>query len=435
MLKPAHAGSFRQDFMASLVVFVIAVPLSLGIALASGMPPMAALVSAIVGGLLTGALSGAPLVVSGPAAGLSAMVLGFVHQFGIEAVYKIAIIAGTLQLIFGALRLGRFIGLIPKAILEGVLSAIGLTILLGQLHILMGQSIPGGAIKNLFALPQSFTKALQGMPEIHAFIAPAFAAGLVALGVQLLWPRLAKRVAWLPSALPATLIGTLFALPWVMPRVQLAALVPHVASALNQLTLADVLSTWPQLLVPAFGLALVASAESLLTARAIDVLAQKRHAHLHTDMEKELLAQGLGNMVAGFLGGMPLTGVMVRSAANFNAGASSRRSTMLHGLFIGLAIMAFPFVLETIPLAVLASILVLTGWKLLNLKALAVALKQHPREVYLWPLTTFAILSTDLLRGFGTGIAVWLTIAGFQRLRLKQQKKKAQTQASEELAA
>jgi MFS superfamily sulfate permease-like transporter len=200
-----------------------------------------------------------------------------------------------------------------------------------------------------------------------------------------------------------------------MPRVQLAPLIPHVQASVSQIISLNAWSNSMQLLIPAFGLALVASAESLLTARAIDVLVSQRHGHLKTHLEQELLAQGSGNLISGLLGGVPITGVMVRSAANFNAGANSRLSTMLHGVCIAVAVVGMPRLLETIPLAVLASVLVLTGWKLMNLRSLIAAMKYHPKETYLWPLTLAAILATDLLKGFSFAIGVWLIAVAIKR--------------------
>jgi len=396
-----------SDLLAGSVVFVIAVPLSLGIGLASGMPPVSAIICAIIGGIIVGAISGAPIVVSGPAAGLSAMVLQFVNQFGVDAVYKIAIIAGIAQLLFGFLRLGRFIAKIPKPLLEGVLTAIGFTIFLGQLHVLMGQKIPGNAIINIQQIPTSLGVALND-PASSFIISAPLLFGLVALFFQLYWKKLAKSLAWIPAALPATIVASLLALGYEMPRVVLAPIIPHVSASFANLASTFSLEYWLPIIGAAVGLAVVASAESLLTARAIDVLIKTKHGSANTDLEKELKAQGMGNLLSGVFGGMPMTGVMVRSAANFDSGAHTRISTMFHGVLVALSVMAFPFVMEKIPLAVLASILVLTGWKLLNVKSMVAAMKYHARDAYLWPVTAIAILSTDLLKGFCFGIAVWL---------------------------
>ncbi len=412
------------DLMASAVVFIIAVPLSLGIASASGMPATSALVAAIVGGLVVGLLSGAPLVVSGPAAGLTSMVLGFTLTYGVQSIAKITIIAGFFQLIFGGLKLGRLIAKIPRSVLEGVLSAIGVTILLGQLHIMFGQTIPGGPIASFLGLKHSFSQALYGASS-HPFPwSAALTCGVLGLGIQLAWPRLLPQLKWLPAALPATLLVTLAALGWSLPRVQLADLGPHIQGAIkNTMDGASFFGQMAHLWLPSLGLAIVASAESLLTARAIDVLATKRSLTQNTQLDRELVAQGTGNLISGALGGLPMTGVMVRSAANLAAGARSRWSTILHGLLVALAVVFFASILEKIPLAVLASILVLTGLKLLNLPSMLHELKQDPVQAWIWPMTLVSVLATDLLVGLGIGLAV----AMVQSLFLKKYAKKIES--------
>jgi MFS superfamily sulfate permease-like transporter len=411
--------NLATDALSGMVVFIVAVPLSLGIALASGMPPVSALVSAIIGGIIVGAISGAPIVVSGPAAGLSAMVLGYVTQFGIETVYRITMIAGILQIAFGLLRFGRFISRIPKPILEGVLSAIGLTILLSQLHVLMGQPVPGGVVANILSLPNSLDAAI--IPSAPMFLAPALFCGMLTMTVQVLWPRYFRKLKWLPAALPATLVGTLVIMNLDVPRVAMSPLLTHLNLSIDKLFSSDFLQGWSSALVPAIGLAIVASAESLLTARAIDILVKSHKRSIPTNLERELLAQGMGNVIAGGLGGMPMTGVMIRSAANFEAGARGRASSVFHGVFVALSVILFPQALEMIPLATLAGVLVVTGWRLLNVGTFIKEMRESFRSSYLWPVTTVAILGTDLLRGFGFGVAVWLVAASVRRY-LKQRR-------------
>lgn len=405
--------SLSADVMSGLVVFVVALPLSLGIGLASGMPPVSALVAAIVGGIVVGSFSGAPIVVSGPAAGLSALVLTQVHEYGIEAVYAIAVLAGVFQVIMGLARLGQHISKIPKPVLEGVLCAIGATIVLSQAYVLMGQKIPGAPVANIQGFVAALGRSFGG--QFATFVAPALLLGLVAAGIQLLWPHVVPRLKWLPAALPATAIGTLVSLGFDVPRVHLDALAPHVAHAASNFFMNLGAFPWSIYLIPALGLGLVASAESLLTARALDVLVSEKMPHVRTNLNRELLAQGLGNLVSGSLGGMPITGVMVRSAANFTAGATSRLSTILHGVFVAISVMALSSVMERIPLSVLAAVLILTGWRLLNIRQLVHHVRRGPLSSYLWPLTTVAILATDLLKGFGIGLVAALLLYVFSR--------------------
>jgi carbonic anhydrase len=425
---------YFSDLMASAVVFIIAIPLSLGIASASGVTATSALISAVIGGIIVGLLSGAPLVVSGPAAGLSSIVLAYTLQYGVQAIALITVLAGACQLIFGGLRMGRLIAMIPKPVLEGTLSAIGLTILLGQIHVLAGQQIPGGPIASFLELGSTFRKAFASSASSGFILPLALTCGVAGLALQILWPRFFSKATWIPAALPATLLVTLGAwiLGWEMPRVELAAIGPHLKEALeNSLN-------WPQFFAPsqevflaALGLAVVASAESLLTARAIDLLAQKRTIQMGTDLNRELLAQGAGNCIAGFLGGIPMTGVMVRSAANLAAGAKTRLATVLHGLLIALSVLFFAPLMETIPLAVLASILVLTGIKLLNLPAMIRELKTHPKEAWLWPFTASSIIFTDLLKGLIIGILGGCVLYLFERISLRKKQRTLGSTAQE----
>jgi MFS superfamily sulfate permease-like transporter len=418
--KNSFLKEIPQNFLSGLVVFIIALPLSLGVALASNMPPVTALVSSVIGGVLVGIFTGSPLMVSGPAAGLSAMVLGFVNQFGVEGVFKITLLAGIFQMILGICKMGKVVLLIPKTVLEGVLSAIGLIILIGQCHILLGQSIPGAPIQNLLGLPHALMVSFSpDSVNLLPFKAAAL-IGFMGIFVQILWPLMIKKalpkLSAIPSALPAVSLGTAITLifNFDIPKIHLVSLTNYVAESFSLINWTN-MTYWSAyaksvmtFLVPATGLALVASAESLLTARSLDVLISLRHKKIPDQLNLELFAQGLGNFTAGLLRGMPITGVMVRSVANLDANATNRLSTIFHGLLLGFATIFFPQYLEKIPLAILASLLVFTGWKLLNLNSLFNAMKNHPKEAYMWPATMIAIFATDLLTGFIVGLVLGL---------------------------
>ena len=323
-----HLSSF--DLSASLVVFMVALPLSLGIALASGVAPAAGLITAIIGGVVAGFFSGAPLVVSGPAAGLTAMVLETVNRFGIAMLGPITVLAGFFQLLFGALRLGKFVALIPMAVLEGVLCAIGAIIAMSQLHVLLGYKAPAGFINGLKQIfPRIGEVASNAGPSVIIL-----AIGVCAIAIQIVWNKKYKGRLPIPGALPAVVVGTLLSLKFDLPRVELAPLGGTMLDALSKMTDMQWLNNIGNLIVPAAGLALVAAAETLLTARAVDILAAKKNIDHVTQPNQELLAQGAGNILAGFLGGIPMTGVMVRTAANVNSGAQSRYSAILHGVWV-----------------------------------------------------------------------------------------------------
>ena len=411
---PVHVHSVRQDILASLVVFLVALPLSLGIALASGAPPVAALAAAIIGGIVVGAISGAPLVVTGPAAGLSAIVLGYVQTYGLEKLFQITVLAGIIQVVFAGMRTARFIQKLPKTVVEGVLSAIGLIIVLGQIHIIMGQKIPGGPVTNILGMSAAFSAMLAGPGKF------ALLVGVASLMVIVSWKHVSKKFAWLPAALPGVLIGTLASISFTIPRISVGPLGAHITDALNNTLNYSFWSGMISLLMPALGLAIVASAESLLTARSVDVLASKKHLKMPLDVNRELFAQGVGNFVSGIFGGLPLSGVMVRSAANIEAGASSRKSTIMHGVWIAGFVILVPQVLSVIPLAALAAVLIFTGIKLLNISHMIEAFRSNAKEAWIWPATLVAVVSTDLLKGLFIGIALALANQWVLSRKLKE---------------
>jgi MFS superfamily sulfate permease-like transporter len=391
----------RDDWIASLVVFIVAMPLSLGIALASGATPAAGLITAIVGGIVAGLFAGAPLSVTGPAAGMTALVFQLVQKFGMEGLAIITFFAGLIQILFGVARAGKVFTWIPHAVLEGVLSAIGLIIVVGQLHVLAGQPIPSSTVQGMLTLPQSLLQ-----------FSPVLLCGILAIGIQLVWNKKMTGLKWIPGALPAVIGVTLISLFWIMPRVELEALLPLAQSSFGRFTSFDWLPQWSIFLAPAFGVALVASAESLLTARAIDTLTEDREGFKPASLNQELTAQGAANLVSATMGGLPMTAVMVRSAANVTSGAKTRWSTVLHGTWIAVFVGLLPELISKVPLTALAAVLILTGYKLLNLGRLSHELKSHPREGMLWIATSVLILATDLLTGLllSLGLAILVNL-------------------------
>lgn len=389
----------KKDSIASLVVFIVAIPLSLGIALASGTSAYSGLVAAIIGGIVVGILSGAPLMVSGPAAGLTVLVYQIVQDVGIIGLAYATICCGLFQVLLSYFKTGKLFTLIPRTVLEGMLAAIGLIILLGQLHVMMGFAVPKSPVQALLTLPQS----LQNTFTEYGVLSPVLFCGLLGIFIQLLWPKFFKK-SWIPGALPAVLIVTLLSLFWNMPRLEISSLLPQIKASLTSLTSHPNTLSLLNILSLGLGLAIVASAESLLTARAVDLLAQKENIKHQSDLNKEMKAQGFGNIISGILGGLPVTGVIVRSSANIQAGALTRQSTILHGLWVFIFLVFFPFLINKIPLTALAAILVVTGIKLLNLKHLLALLKTEPIPASQWLITLFAILITDLLTGLIIGI-------------------------------
>jgi carbonic anhydrase len=300
---------------------------------------------------------------------VAAIVLRDVHQFGLTGLATITLLAGIIQVVLGAARLGKWIEVIPKITLEGVLSAIGIVISLGQLHIMLGRNIPESAIASLAKLPESLLHPSRNDAVI----------GVATMGLLILWPLVFKPLKWIPAALPAVAIMTLAALPFPAHRVALGSWHDLVVRPSLNLHL-----TLP-LLAAALGLAIIASAETLITARATDILARHtRPHHKPAKSNQELVAQGVGNVLAALLGGTPITAVMVRSAANVASGARTRASAVLHGVWVALFVVLAPGIIREIPLSALASVLIFVGWRLIGFKAWRECLEKQPAEALLW---------------------------------------------------
>ncbi|MEU1013985.1 SulP family inorganic anion transporter, partial [Streptomyces sp. NPDC005890] len=342
------------DLSAAVAVFLIALPLSLGIALATGAPLQAGLVAAAAGGIVAGRLGGCPLQVSGPAAGLTVVTADLIHRYGWRATCGITVLAGLAQLGLGCLRVARGALAVSPAVVHGMLAGIGITIAVAQLHIVLGGSPDSSVLANLRQLPTQL-----------AHLDPA-AVSMSALTLALLmaWPRLPGRAGRLLRRVPAALVAvtgasaTAALAGLALPRVELPSWHSHALAGLPE--------------GPALGIAaavltttLVCSVQSLLGAVAVDKLVAARpgpQSHVgRSDLDRELLGQGTANIVSGALGGLPIAGVAVRSTANVKSGAVSRNSTMLHGVLVVVAALLMVPVLEEIPLASLAALVMAVG--------------------------------------------------------------------------
>lgn len=398
-------GAYLRDLLPALVVFLVALPLSLGVAMASGVPPAAGLISAIVGGLVVGRLAGSPLQVSGPAAGLAVLVFDLVHTWGLATLGVIVVLAGAMQALAGAFKLGRWFRAVSPALVQGMLAGIGLVILASQLLVLFDASPTGTSLGDWLAIPAAALGALDGGTALASA-----AVGLVAIGSIVGWEQ------WRPArleAVPGALIGVAGASALALasglpvPYVQLPSdLIATIDFTTPSELLAGLAS--PGIWAAAAGLAAVASAEAMLSATAVDQL----HEHERTDYDRELLAQGVGNLFAGALGALPVTGVIVRSSANVQAGASSRLPAMLHGLALLVLVLGAPTLLQAIPLAALAAVLVVTGVRLLGVGKLVQLWRFDRGEAVVFATTALAIVGTDLL----TGVIVGFALAGARLL-------------------
>ncbi|MEU9113188.1 SulP family inorganic anion transporter, partial [Streptomyces sp. NPDC048483] len=370
------------------------VPLCVGVAVASGVPAELGLVTGIVGGLLTGLLPGSSLQVSGPAAGLTVLVFEAVKEYGLGTLGALVLAAGALQLAMGALRLGRWFRAISVAVVQGMLAGIGLVLIAGQVYALTDAKAPGSGLANIGALPGLVTATARSGPALTAL---AIGAGTIA--VLVLWPRWRRAARVLPAPLAAVALATtavgVLDLPVTRVKVSglLDAIQPPGLADLGHLTEIGVLGT-----VLAF--ALIASAESLFSAAAVDRL----HDGPRTDYDKELMAQGAGNAVCGLLGALPMTAVIVRSAANVQAGARTKASRVLHGCWLLLFAAAFPAALGVVPVAALAGILVYSGWKLIPLRDLRPMWREHRGEAVVLLVTALAIVTVNMFEGVLIGL-------------------------------
>lgn len=379
---------FMKDFFASLVVFLVALPLSLGIALASGAPIMSGVIAAAVGGIVVGLLGGAPLQVSGPAAGLTVMVFGFVQQFGFAVTCAITVAAGLLQMAFGFLKIARVTLAISPAVIHGMLAGIGILIALAQLHVVLGGAPESSAIKNIMEFPAQ----LMNLHGMAAFL------GLLTIGLLIVWTMIPVRaLKALPAPLMAVLIATVVSLvvDADVARVELGG------SLLEAIALPGLPSdAFGAFIVAVLAMTIVASAESLLCAVATD----KLHTGPRANLDKELIGQGAGNTLSGLLGGLPITGVIVRSSANITAGGQTRWSGILHGVWILVFVTQLGFLISKVPLTVLAGLLVYVGVKLVNAKHIRDLAKHGELWVYL--ATVFGVVGVNLLAGIVIGILV-----------------------------
>ncbi|WP_131736399.1 SulP family inorganic anion transporter [Actinomadura roseirufa] len=385
---------WRGEISASLVVFLVALPLCAGVAVASGVPAGLGLVTGIVGGLVVGLLPGSSLQVSGPAAGLTVLVYEAVQEYGLSVLGALVLAAGLVQILLGALRMGRWFRAISVAVVEGMLAGIGLTIIAGQLYAMAGAKAPGSGVAKLTGLPDLLLDSAGSSTALSAL-----GIGVATIAVLVGWPRMPRRVRTLPAPLAAVAVATiasaLLDLPVAKLRVEglLGSIQPPHGADLARLTEVGVVGT-----VVAF--ALISSAESLFSAAAVD----RMHDGPRTDYDKELMAQGIGNTVCGALGALPMTAVIVRSSANVQAGARTKASRVLHGVWLLLFAALFPAVLKVIPLAALAGVLVFAGWKLVPLAQLRPLWREHRGEAVILAATAVAVVALNLFEGVLLGL-------------------------------
>ncbi len=407
--------SLPNDLLASIVVFLVALPLSMGVAIASGVPPALGLLTAIVGGLVVGAIAGSPLQVSGPAAGLTVLVYEIVQEHGLALLGIIVLLAGLMQIIAGILKLGQWFRAVSPAVVQGMLAGIGVLIIASQIHVMVDDLPKGSGLENLLSIPGAIWKGIVPIDGSSHHMAAGI--GLLTIAVMVGWSFVPKRLKHIPAPLIAILVATAFDTVLKLP-IKNVSVTGNLLSAVQWPTFEKLSHAldWP-ILGAALAIAVIASAETLLSATAVD----RMHQGPRTQYNRELFAQGVGNTLCGMLGTIPLTGVIVRSSANVEAGAKTRLSTMLHSVWILAFVSLLPFVLNLIPTTSLAAILVYTGFKLVTPKAIRQLSEFGKMEVGIYLVTVVAIVATNLLEGvlIGLGLALLKLLYTFSHLAVQ----------------
>jgi MFS superfamily sulfate permease-like transporter len=407
---------FSYDFPASVVVFLVALPLCLGIALASGAPLFSGLIAGIAGGVIVGALSRSPLSVSGPAAGLATIVAAAILKLGFESFLAAVVLAGVFQIILGVVRAGAIGHFFPSSVLKGMLAAIGLTLILKQIPHALGRDVDYEGDEAFLQDDgkNTFTEIIEA---INYPTAGAIVVSAVSIFILVAWnaDRLKKFSLFktIPAPLIVVLVGALLNIFFLSSMPALVIEATHLVSVpvleagqgLSSLfTFPDFskIFTW-EVVIAAATIATVASIETLLNIEACDKLDPFRRI---TPLNRELAAQGIANVVSGLVGGLPITSVVVRSSANIQAGARTKASAITHGAILLLAVVLIPTVLMYIPLAALAGILIVLGFKL-NTPSLYKSMFQKGLDQFLpFIVTVVAVVFTNLLLGVFLGILV-----------------------------
>lgn len=413
------SSNIARDVLASVVVFLVALPLCMGIAIASGAPPAAGLITGIIGGLVVGAIGGSPLQVSGPAAGLAVIVWELVRTHGIVALGPILLIAGGLQVVAGIGKLGRWFQAVPPSVIFGMLAGIGVLIFASQFHVMVDDKPKGSGLLNIISIPAAVWKGVIPHPDTPHDDAALL--GALTITTIIIWDAVIVRRFPKTKVIPGPLLGVLLATTIAQIIKAPVAYVNMPESLIGGLRFpnGEGLSKLLDLKVvgAAFALAVVASAETLLCASATD----RMHTGPRTNYDREMLAQGVGNVLCGLLGGLPMTGVIVRSSANVHAGAKTRLSAILHGVWLLAAVAAVPFALKLVPVSVLAAVLVYTGYKLVKQDVKALRERGGRFELVIFFATVVGIVSTDLLKGvmLGLALAVAKIVWMFTQLRIR----------------
>jgi MFS superfamily sulfate permease-like transporter len=412
-----YMGHLKNDIPAGIVVFLVALPLCLGIALASGAPLFSGLIAGMVGGLIVSWASGSQLSVSGPAAGLTVIIINAIDSLGSFPGFLMAVVlAGFLQLVFGFLKAGAISAYFPTPVIKGMLAAIGLILIMKQIPHALGYDASYEGDESYML--ETYRSTLGEIANVLRYISPgATVVSVVSLIILMLWEsNFIKRIAVLksiPGAILVVLWGVFYnylalqmAPEWAISAKHLVSIptVEHADQFIRLFSLPDFsFLANPQTYSIALTLAVIASLETLLSLEAVDKLDPLKRI---APTNRELKAQGLGNMVSGLIGGLPITAVIVRSAANVNAGGRSKVSAFVHGYFLLISVLFFARYLNQIPLSCLAAILLQTGFNLAKPKLFMEFVHKGQNQWVPFVVTVTAILLTDLLKGILVGLLV-----------------------------
>lgn len=412
-------SNLKQDIPASIVVFFVALPLCLGIALASGAPLFSGLIAGIIGGIVVGSLSGSQLGVSGPAAGLAAIVLTAIGSLGgFENFLLAVVLGGLIQFVFGILKAGIIGYYFPSSVIKGMLTGIGIIIILKQIPHFFGYNSPEGDFSFFHSNGEN---TFSGIFNALNFISPgATLIAILSLGILLLWSNVlstkGRLFQLIQGPLVAVVVGIIYVLisgensMWQIKAEQLVSVpVPSdLNSFFGQFSFPNFAGiSNPEIWITAFTIALVASLETLLCVEATDKLDPEKRV---TPTNRELIAQGTGNFISGMIGGLPLTQVIVRSSANIQSGGKSKMAAIIHGFFLLISVLLIPTILNKIPLSVLAAILFIVGYKLAKPSLFKTMYQLGWKQFTPFIVTILGIVFTDLLVGIGLGLAVGVAV-------------------------
>ncbi|MFV0432065.1 MAG: SulP family inorganic anion transporter [Alphaproteobacteria bacterium] len=409
---PGLIQNARFDVTAGFILFLIALPLSLGIAIASGAPPIAGIIAAVIGGVIGSLCGGSYVTINGAAAGLIAIVYGAVNGLGLDpatgtvdvirgfrAALAVGVCCGAIQIVMGILRLGKLTNLFPLNVVHGMLAGIGVIIMAKQFHLALGVEVEGGHMWHTFMeIPHSIMHMVPGAAII----------GLVSLLIMILWPKLAKLAKIIPAPLVVVAVAIILGQILKLEAIDRSLLV----NVPTNIADAYVSPDWSQVATPLFWkfvitYVFVASLESLLTAAAMD---KKDPWKRRSNMNLELISKGGTNMLSSFIGGLPMIAEVVRSSANIMSGARTRWANFFHGLFLAIAVVTLPWLLNMIPIAALAGMLVVIGFRLAHPKEFFHAAKMGKEELFYMVLTMLVVVFEDLLMGVAAGFIVAMIV-------------------------